>query len=164
MIRDRAVSRIVGPGMVKLEFALPWDLAQLRVRDRLVVAAFLVGHLAVGRLDGERAARAPQDVDQGELFERQVVDPEGPFSFAPETGVEVDLALVQAVEDDFNPLPVLGWLEPPFVEGERSTALARASASRWNDPVGADRGLDPARKAIGGMGTERRRAGPGDVR
>ena len=42
-------------GMVELEFARPGDLAQLGVGDRLEVAAFLVGRLAVGRLDEERA-------------------------------------------------------------------------------------------------------------
>ena len=70
------MSRIVGTGMVELVFALPGDLAELGVDDRLEVAAFLVGRPAVGRLDGQRAPLAPQDVDERQLLERQIVDPE----------------------------------------------------------------------------------------
>ena len=56
---------------------------------------------------------------------------------APEADVEVGLALVQAVEDDLDLLPVLGWLEAPLVKRELSSAWPVPSASRWNEPVGA---------------------------
>ena len=145
-------------GMVELVFARVGNLAQLGVGDRLEVAAFLVGGLAVGRLDGERAPVAPQDVDQRQLFERQIVDPKRALSLAPEAGVEVGLVLVQAVEDDLDPLPVLGWFQASLVEGELSSGLARRRApAAGTSRSGRGRGSSPSTRSGRRYGAEARR-------
>ena len=116
------------PGMVEFVFAVPGDTAQLRIDDRLEVAAFLVGRPAVGRFDDQRATLAPQNVDQRQLFERQVVDPERACALAPEADVEVGLRLVEAVENDLDPLPVLVRFEASLVERELPSRPARRRA------------------------------------
>ena len=75
--------------MFKLVFARPGNLAELGIGDRLEVAAFLIGRLAVGGFDGERTTLAPQDVDERQLFDRQIVDPERPLARAPEARVQI---------------------------------------------------------------------------
>ena len=66
------------------------------------------------RLDGERDTPGAQDVDQRQFLELQVVDPERARPLAPDPDVEVRLLLVEAVEDDVDPLPVLVRLEQPL--------------------------------------------------
>ena len=55
----------------------------------------------------------PQDVDQRQLFEPEIVDPEGARALTPEAGIDVDRGLIQGVEDDLDLLPVGVGSTPP---------------------------------------------------
>src|SRR5262249_32545571 len=113
------------PIVAEIVFATPGNLAQLGVGERLEVAAFLVSDPAIGRLDGKRAARAPQDIHKGDLLNPQVVEPEGAFSRSPEPGIDVGCALVQAVKDDVDFFPVLSGFQASLVKCQSSSDLAR---------------------------------------
>ena len=67
------------------------------------------------------------------------MDPERARPLAPDPDVEVRLLLVEAVEDDVGPLPVLVRLDEPFLEGELPARLA-GTEDQHLERAGRDRG------------------------
>ena len=138
-MRERDVRRIVAGWWTRTR--RQGDLAELGVGDRLEVAALGVGGPAVvGLATVEGAAVAAEDVDQAQLLDGQLVDPERALRLAPDAGVEVHFVVVEAVEDDLYLLPVLGRLHSALGEVSARPPCRRRWRSggnrrRWRSSV-----------------------------
>jgi hypothetical protein len=91
--------RAVGAGATQIEAV---------VNNGFVVLAFLVGGLAVGAGDRDGSAGTAQDVDKSHLREGEVIQPQLPGLATPEAGIDLDLGVFPAVEDEGHFLPVTG--------------------------------------------------------
>jgi len=123
---------------------------ELRVLDPSEVPALLVhGILASNR---HRGARPPQDVDEADLVDPQVVEPELPLLALPTAGVDPHHLVVGAVEAEGHAPPVHRPMHPGVVAGDGAVGAVDLDAER---PLRLEAlGLDPAAHAVAAVGRD----------
>jgi hypothetical protein len=91
--------------MIHVEFALPRRHPQLFIAKLPVIAALLIGRLALCIGHAQRAALAPDEIHERFLDEPRIVQPELAWAAVPNPEIKPNLLVVQAVEDDmvFSP-------------------------------------------------------------